>query len=58
LKSAVHRIEGLARVFVTEFQNFKHYIEEEEQVIENKFYEWKGHVEHYPQELKKRILVV
>jgi hypothetical protein len=54
----VHRIEGLARVFVTEFQNFKHYIEEEEQVIENKFYEWKGHVEHYPEELKKRILIV
>jgi hypothetical protein len=32
----VHRIEGLSAAFVSEFQNFKHYLEEEEDIIEHK----------------------
>lgn len=55
LQGVVHRIEGLTSTFVKELSHFKHYIEEEEQVIENKLYEWKEHVQHFPEELKKRI---
>ena len=54
--SAIHRVEGLAAAFVSELAHFKSYIQHEEQVLENKLYEWKDHVQHYPEELKKRII--
>lgn len=38
------RIDGLAHMFVTEFQNFEHYVEEGEEALEEKFYEWHAHV--------------
>ena len=55
LQQAVHRIEGLALNFMSELSHFKNYIEEEEQVLEDKFHEWTAHVHHFPEELKKRI---
>lgn len=58
LQKAVHRIEGLAMTFVSELQHFKHYIEEKEVAIEVRFHQWKEHVQHFPEELKKRILMV
>lgn len=36
----MNRINGLAHMFVTEFQNFKHYVEEGEEALEDKFKEW------------------
>ena len=53
--SAVHRIEGLAWAFVSQLSHFKTYVSQEEQIIEEKLYEWKDHVQHFPEELKKRI---
>ncbi|CDW79096.1 adiponectin receptor protein [Stylonychia lemnae] len=51
----LHRIEGLALSFVSEFQNLTHYIQEGEYSLEQKLLEWKDHVNHYPSELRKRI---
>jgi len=31
---------------------------EEEHIMEEKFYQWKDHVQHFPEELKKKILHV
>lgn len=53
--SAIHRIEGLAWAFVSQLSHFKNYVSHEEQIIEGKLYEWKDHVQHFPEELKKRI---
>ncbi len=32
-------------------------MQEEEQIMQEKLYEWAAHVQHYPEELKKRILL-
>jgi hypothetical protein len=40
----INRIEGLAHTFVTEFQDFKHYVKEGEEIVEDKLHEWKDHV--------------
>jgi hypothetical protein len=37
---AVHRIEGLAGTFITEFQKFDHYMHDEKAIMEEKMKMW------------------
>ncbi len=58
MQKTVHRIEGLAMTLISEFQNFKHFVEEEESLMEEKMKEWKEHIQHFPEELSKKIYQV
>lgn len=49
------KVEGLAHSFVSELQNFKHFMQEEESKLEDKLYEWRDNALHYPEELQKKI---
>lgn len=49
------KVEGLAHTFVQELQNMKHFIQEEETMIEEKLSEWKKHAMLFPKDLQDRI---
>lgn len=49
------RMEALSHTFVKEFQNFKHYMKEEEGFAVEKFQMWKEHAQHFPERLAERI---
>ncbi len=45
----VKKVEGLAHTMVSEFQNFKHFIEENELKLEDKLSEWREHAKDFPE---------
>jgi hypothetical protein len=55
LDKVVYKIEGLAHAFISELQDLKHFIQDEESLIKDKIHEWKEHIEHFPTELRERI---
>ena len=55
LQSMIIRIEGLSQFFIQEYQDMKHYIEEEEHKFEENLQQWKENLQHYPKVMREKI---
>jgi hypothetical protein len=55
MNTVINKVEGMAHTVVLEMQNIKHFIQEEETMIEDKISEWREHASKLPGELQERI---
>lgn len=56
MSSVINKVEGMAHTVVLEMQNIKHFIQEEETMIEEKISEWSNHASKLPGELQESII--